>query len=193
MAAAIASAMPRCSDSGPGCAPGVSIERQDGKVQSLGELKGAHRLPIPLRVRHAEAATNVALGVASPSAFPPPQCVVHQCAQCPQRSRRHHRRVDRRAAQQSQRSSASRNSAVRGRLGTSRARARDSTPPPLQGAARVLVQGVGRAGSPRSGRRDSPRCVAASKQLAPRRCRSSCPHPAQRRSPRHQSVQRLEC
>jgi hypothetical protein len=32
-------------------------------VQSLGKLKGAHRLAVPLRVRHAETAANVALGV----------------------------------------------------------------------------------------------------------------------------------
>jgi hypothetical protein len=34
-------------------------------MQSFGELKGAHRLPVALRVRHAEAATDVALRVAT--------------------------------------------------------------------------------------------------------------------------------
>jgi hypothetical protein len=32
-------------------------------VQALGKLKGAHRLAIPLWVRHAESAANVALSV----------------------------------------------------------------------------------------------------------------------------------
>jgi hypothetical protein len=32
-------------------------------MEALGKLKGAHRLAIPLRVRHAKSATNVAFGV----------------------------------------------------------------------------------------------------------------------------------
>ncbi len=38
-------------------------EGEHRQVQALGKLKGAHRLAIPLGVRHAESATNVALGV----------------------------------------------------------------------------------------------------------------------------------
>ena len=36
---------------------------EERQVQALGKLKGAHRLAIPLWVRHAESAANVALGV----------------------------------------------------------------------------------------------------------------------------------
>ena len=36
---------------------------EERQVQALGKLEGAHRLAIPLRVRHAKPAANVALGV----------------------------------------------------------------------------------------------------------------------------------
>ena len=60
---AIASAIPRSSDSGPGWAPGTSTNVTTGRPAALRELHEAHRLAVALGVRHAEVAPHVLLGV----------------------------------------------------------------------------------------------------------------------------------
>ena len=60
---AIASAMPRSSDSGPGWAPGTSTNVTTGSAKPLGELHHPHRLAVALGMGHPEVAPDVLVGV----------------------------------------------------------------------------------------------------------------------------------
>ena len=60
---AIASAMPRSSDSAPGMGARDVDEGDDRQPEPLGELHHPHRLAVALRVGHPEVAPDVLLGV----------------------------------------------------------------------------------------------------------------------------------
>ena len=61
---AIASDWPRSSAPRPGYAPGVSMRVMTRRAELGGELHQPERLAVALRVRHAEVALDVLLGVA---------------------------------------------------------------------------------------------------------------------------------